>query len=131
MLAYKLTGVFFFSSRRRHTRLQGDWSSTCALPILAVYLVTFILAFEMPGLYGRWVVARFMAVMLAGLGFALSKMDMSLPVGLGVGCGVCLGGWVRGAGPRGGGVIFFFFFVGGGGGGGGCFLGGKSRHFFL
>src|SRR5256885_6340916 len=21
------TGVFFFSSRRRHTRLQGDWSS--------------------------------------------------------------------------------------------------------
>src|SRR5256712_2749400 len=31
-------GVFFspdvfFSSRRRHTRLQGDWNSTCALPI--------------------------------------------------------------------------------------------------
>src|SRR5256885_12536853 len=25
--------IFFFSSRRRHTRLQGDWSSTCALPI--------------------------------------------------------------------------------------------------
>src|SRR5256885_1348119 len=24
---------FFFSSRRRHTRLQGDWNSTCALPI--------------------------------------------------------------------------------------------------
>src|SRR3989454_10788922 len=24
---------FFFSSRRRHTRLQGDWSSDCALPI--------------------------------------------------------------------------------------------------
>src|ERR1022692_2730964 len=24
---------FFFSSRRRHTRLQGDWSSACALPI--------------------------------------------------------------------------------------------------
>src|SRR5256885_16235940 len=24
---------FFFSSRRRHTRLQGDWSQTCALPI--------------------------------------------------------------------------------------------------
>src|ERR1039457_5738547 len=27
--------VQFFSSRRRHTRLQGDWSSTCALPIWA------------------------------------------------------------------------------------------------
>src|SRR5437764_12887178 len=26
--------IFFFSSRRRHTRYIGDWSSTCALPIL-------------------------------------------------------------------------------------------------
>src|SRR6266487_5134249 len=25
---------FFFSSRRRHTRWTGDWSSDCALPIL-------------------------------------------------------------------------------------------------
>src|SRR5438876_9547198 len=25
--------IFFFSSRRRHTRWTGDWSSTCALPI--------------------------------------------------------------------------------------------------
>src|SRR5262249_56897794 len=25
---------FFFSSRRRHTRLVSDWSSACALPIL-------------------------------------------------------------------------------------------------
>src|SRR5437762_11361748 len=24
---------FFFSSRRRHTRYIGDWSSACALPI--------------------------------------------------------------------------------------------------
>jgi hypothetical protein len=51
---------------------------------LATYLVTFILAFEMPGLYRRWVVGRLLAVMLASLGYALSKMDMSLPVGLGV-----------------------------------------------
>src|SRR2546426_6933944 len=28
-----LSLFFFFSSRRRHTRLQGDWSQTCALPI--------------------------------------------------------------------------------------------------
>src|SRR5256885_5498873 len=27
---------FFFSSRRRHTRLQGDWIQTCALPILVL-----------------------------------------------------------------------------------------------
>src|SRR5690606_1386139 len=26
--------VFFFSSRRRHTRFSRDWSQTCALPIL-------------------------------------------------------------------------------------------------
>src|SRR5205814_2692080 len=25
--------LFFFSSRRRHTRCLSDWSSTCALPI--------------------------------------------------------------------------------------------------
>src|SRR5256885_10655650 len=35
---YDVSVVFFFSSRRRHTRLQGDWSSDvcssdlCALP---------------------------------------------------------------------------------------------------
>src|SRR5476649_2666547 len=28
---------FFFSSRRRHTRSLCDWSSTCALPILASF----------------------------------------------------------------------------------------------
>src|SRR5699024_11299028 len=27
---------FFFSSRRRHTRSKRDWSSECALPILAI-----------------------------------------------------------------------------------------------
>src|SRR5947199_3770542 len=26
--------IFFFSSRRRHTRCLSDWSQTCALPIL-------------------------------------------------------------------------------------------------
>src|SRR2546421_3461484 len=28
-----LSNVFFFSSRRRHTRSDRDWSSECALPI--------------------------------------------------------------------------------------------------
>src|SRR5256885_11150205 len=33
--------VFFFSSRRRHTRLQGDWSSDVCSPDLGVFnLVT-------------------------------------------------------------------------------------------
>src|SRR5256885_4488033 len=31
----RVTGVFFFSSRRRHTRLQGDWSSdVCSSDLL-------------------------------------------------------------------------------------------------
>ena len=51
---------------------------------LATYLVTFILAFEMPGLYRRWIVGRFLAVMLGSLGYALSKIDTRLPVGLAV-----------------------------------------------
>ena len=51
---------------------------------LATYLVTFILAFEMPGLYKRWAVARMLVVMLASLGYALSKLDTRLPVGLSI-----------------------------------------------
>ncbi len=51
---------------------------------LAVYLVTFIVAFDAPGLYRRWMVARMLVVMLAGLGYALSKVDTALPVWLAV-----------------------------------------------
>jgi len=51
---------------------------------LGVYLATFILAFDMPGLYRRWVVVRLLAVMLASLGYALSKVDTALPIGLAV-----------------------------------------------
>src|SRR5256885_993171 len=32
-----LCGLFFFSSRRRHTRLQGDWSSDVCSSDLAVF----------------------------------------------------------------------------------------------
>src|SRR5437867_5101213 len=31
--AARLVALCFFSSRTRHTRSYGDWSSTCALPI--------------------------------------------------------------------------------------------------
>src|SRR6478736_962605 len=30
---YGTAALFFFSSRRRHTRFDCDWSSECALPI--------------------------------------------------------------------------------------------------
>src|SRR5436853_1335967 len=32
--------LFFFSSRRRHTRCLSDWSSTCALPISRPQIVS-------------------------------------------------------------------------------------------
>src|SRR2546426_2647106 len=35
---YKLRVFFFFSSRRRHTRLQGDWSSDVCSSDLVVRL---------------------------------------------------------------------------------------------
>src|SRR5215467_15837127 len=38
--------VFFFSSRRRHTRLQGDWSSDVCSSDLALYGT--VNAFDMP-----------------------------------------------------------------------------------
>jgi hypothetical protein len=51
---------------------------------LATYLVTFILAFEAPGLYRQGLVARFMAIMLVSLGYSLSKVDTRLPVGMAI-----------------------------------------------
>ncbi len=48
---------------------------------LAVYLLTFIFAFEFPGLYRRGIIVRLLVVMLAALGYAISKTDVSLPIG--------------------------------------------------
>src|SRR6266571_8118294 len=45
--------VFFFSSRRRHTRLTCDWSSDVALPIS-------------PGRLGRLLLGRLLGAPLAG-----------------------------------------------------------------
>ena len=47
---------------------------------LAVYLITFILAFDRPAFYRRPLVVRVLVVMLASLGYALSKSDFSLPI---------------------------------------------------
>jgi spermidine synthase len=49
---------------------------------LAVYLLTLIVAFQFPGLLPRGIVTRFLVVMLAGLGYMLSKVDVSLPFGV-------------------------------------------------
>lgn len=64
--------------------------NVAAIPLLwvlplGVYLVSFIVAFEAPGWYRRDVVVRLMVVMLASLGYLLSKTDVSLPIALGIG----------------------------------------------
>jgi hypothetical protein len=51
---------------------------------LAVYLLSFILAFEFPTLYRRGIVMRLLVVMLASLGYAISKTDVSLPIGVAI-----------------------------------------------
>jgi hypothetical protein len=51
---------------------------------LAVYLLTFIVAFEFPSLYRRGVIVRLLVVMLASLGYAISKTDVSLPIGIAI-----------------------------------------------
>jgi hypothetical protein len=51
---------------------------------LAAYLLTFILAFEFPSHYRRGIVVRLLVVMLAALGYAISKTDVSLPIGIAI-----------------------------------------------
>lgn len=60
-------------------------ANIAAIPLLwmlplAGYLLTFILAFEFPKLYRRGIVVRLLVVMLASLGYAISKSEISLPM---------------------------------------------------
>ena len=60
-------------------------NNVAAIPLLwvlplAVYLMSFIVAFEMPWLFRRGLVSRFLIVMLAGLGQMLAKTDVSVPM---------------------------------------------------
>ena len=60
-------------------------SNIAAIPLLwvvplAVYLVTFIVAFEFPRLFHRGIIVRFLVVMLAALGYVLSHADVTFPM---------------------------------------------------
>ena len=64
-------------------------ANIAAIPLLwilplAVYLLTLILAFQFPGSFPRAIVTRFLVVMLAGLGYMLSHVDVSLPLRIGI-----------------------------------------------
>jgi hypothetical protein len=52
---------------------------------LGVYLITIILAFEFPRMLPRGIVVRFLAVMLAGLGYMLAQVDVTVPMRIGIG----------------------------------------------
>jgi hypothetical protein len=51
---------------------------------LAAYLLTFILAFDAPSLYRRWLIVRLLVVMLASLGYMLTKTDMTIAIGISI-----------------------------------------------
>jgi spermidine synthase len=51
---------------------------------LAVYLITLILAFQFPRLLPRGIIVRFLVVLLAGLGYMLSQIDVSVPLRIGL-----------------------------------------------
>ena len=62
-------------------------ANIAAIPLLwilplAVYLITIILAFQFPQFLQRAIITRFLVVMLAGLGYMLSKVDVSLPMSI-------------------------------------------------
>jgi len=64
-------------------------ANIAAIPLLwilplAVYLITIILAFQFPKLLPRGIIVRFLVVMLAGLGYMLTKVDVSLPMSVGI-----------------------------------------------
>ncbi len=64
-------------------------TNVAAMPLLwvlplAVYLLSFIVAFELPRLFHRGLVSRLLMVMLASLGYVLSKTDVSLPISVAV-----------------------------------------------
>jgi hypothetical protein len=65
-------------------------ANIAAIPLLwilplGVYLLTLIIAFEFPHLLPRSLLARFLILMLAGLGYALSKQDVEWPLRISIG----------------------------------------------
>jgi hypothetical protein len=99
---------------------------------LAVYLITFILAFDAPRLYHRWIVIRLLVVLLAALAWFLTKQGVSLPIMLNLGfflaemflaCWFCHGETyaLRPADPAQ--STLFYLFIAAGGAAGSIFIG--------
>ncbi len=52
---------------------------------LGIYLLTFIVAFEAPGFYRRWLMVRLLALGLAALAWMLSQTDATWPIQFSIG----------------------------------------------
>ncbi|MFY9746396.1 MAG: fused MFS/spermidine synthase [Acidobacteriaceae bacterium] len=52
---------------------------------LGIYLLTFIVAFESPGFYRRWLMVRLLALGLAALAWMLSQTDATWPIQFSIG----------------------------------------------
>ena len=64
-------------------------ANVAAIPLLwilplAVYLLSLVLSFQFPRLLPQGIVLRMLAVMLASLGYLLSKVDVSVPIALAI-----------------------------------------------
>jgi hypothetical protein len=99
---------------------------------LAVYLLSFIIAFEFPALYRRGLVVRLLVVMLASLGYAISKTEVSLPIGVAIlfflveaflACLFCHAETYALRPQRAGETTLFYLMIAAGGAGGTFFIG--------
>ena len=86
--------LWFFLPAAAATQLCAVTShisqNIAAIPLLwilplAVYLITFILAFEVPRLYRQSIVIGMLVVLLAGLGMMLSTPGVTFPIVLNIG----------------------------------------------
>src|SRR6266446_7377936 len=82
---------FFFSSRRRHTRLQGDWSSdVCSSDLIATYAALHVMASTPNFLYANQSYASFLTDDVIEGGGPLPYHDGSLGIPKGPGVGITL-----------------------------------------
>src|SRR5256885_16354812 len=74
--------IFFFSSRRRHTRLQGDWSSDVCSSDLRGYLLTRI-ARVLGDTPRAWLAALVVTSIVFGVGHQYQGLSGMITAGLG------------------------------------------------
>src|SRR5256885_4430180 len=79
--------LFFFSSRRRHTRLQGDWSSDVCSSDLAAVLATAGLAggFSMGEAVGAFIISAGLIILVGVTGWferVMNRIPMEIAAAL-------------------------------------------------